>query len=115
MKKSDILTRLCYYDERNPDGTKDIEEIQFAKKEIKRGAQCGCDNCFYGRTAMAEDILDHISKTTIVAEMQIRLFMRTYLKINFEDEYMNDSIKLKGVEEKVEQLARDITWYTWET
>jgi len=47
-----IEQNLCYYDPRNPDGA-DSEEIQ------ERGivAQCSCDNCFYGRTALAEHIL----------------------------------------------------------
>jgi len=46
-----IEQNLCYYDPRNPDGA-DSEEIQ---DRIK--GQCSCDNCFYGRTALAEHVL----------------------------------------------------------
>ena len=47
-----IEQNLCYYDPRNPDGA-DEEEIK------DRGVvkQCSCDNCFYGRTPLAEHIL----------------------------------------------------------
>ena len=47
-----IEQNLCYYDPRNPDGA-DEEEI----KDRGVVAQCSCDNCFYGRTALAEHIL----------------------------------------------------------
>jgi hypothetical protein len=52
MKQSEILSRLCYWDERNPVGAISQEN------EGKRTKQCFCDNCFYGRTKLAEYILE---------------------------------------------------------
>ena len=56
MKMKDIASNLCYYDKRNPDNNLDVmdlddNEIEAAKKD------CHCDNCFYGRTKLAEYII----------------------------------------------------------
>ena len=51
MKTEDILGRLCYYDKRNPDYDAEIIESKATNKT------CFCDNCFNGRTKMAEHIL----------------------------------------------------------
>ncbi len=48
MKEIEILSRLCYYDKRNPDRDEEAE---------KPNKECFCDNCFYGRTKLAEHIL----------------------------------------------------------
>lgn len=55
------LTKLCYYDRRNPDFSikeeygYDKEEVEatgnFAKKD------CACDNCFYGRSQLTEQLI----------------------------------------------------------
>ena len=55
------LTRLCFYDRRNPDFSikeeygYDKEEVEstgnFAKKD------CACDNCFYGRSKLTEQLI----------------------------------------------------------
>ena len=44
-----IESSLCYYDSRNPYGRRSEEEI--------KPEDCHCDNCFYGRTELAEEIL----------------------------------------------------------
>jgi hypothetical protein len=54
MEYSEILESLCYYDKRNPDCTLDDDEIIDRKK---RKPNCSCDNCFYGRTKLAEELL----------------------------------------------------------
>jgi hypothetical protein len=58
--EKEILTNLCYYDLRNPDGIKETlsEEFGYDKEEIASYGEfskldCGCDNCFYGRTKLA--------------------------------------------------------------
>lgn len=56
MEMKDIASNLCYYDKRNPDNNLDVmdlddNEIEAAKKV------CYCDNCFYGRTKLAEYII----------------------------------------------------------
>jgi hypothetical protein len=64
MEKEEVLSNLCCYDKRNPDCSLDDEEIKereekLAKEAIrrKRDERCFCDNCFYGRTELAEYIL----------------------------------------------------------
>lgn len=56
MRTSEIYENLCYWDLRNPDGYEpDEDELEdfgnFSKKD------CSCDNCFYGRTTLAEYII----------------------------------------------------------
>lgn len=52
------LTNLCYYDKRNPDCSVDDEDIEDHKKSLlKKNKTCSCDNCFYGRTELAEQLI----------------------------------------------------------
>jgi len=58
MNQQEILEELCYYDKRNPDCRMDADDIEdYKSRLLKRGKTCSCDNCFYGRTKMAEHIL----------------------------------------------------------
>lgn len=55
-------TLLCYYDRRNPNGAIDEFEgeelIQTHEKiMLKNNSFCHCDNCFTGKTELAEYIL----------------------------------------------------------
>lgn len=60
MTLEDVLKNLCYYDSRNPYGMfsdlfdDDIDEIP----RLMKDGECSCDNCFYGRTKLAEYILE---------------------------------------------------------
>lgn len=64
------LTQLCYYDMRNPDfniteeNGYDKEEIEatgnFAKKD------CYCDNCFYGRTKLTEQLIEMYTEEEVL-------------------------------------------------
>jgi hypothetical protein len=52
------LTNLCYYDKRNPDCSVDDEDIEDHKKRLlKKNKYCSCDNCFYGRTKLTEQLI----------------------------------------------------------
>ena len=64
MTTEEIKSNLCYYDLRNPDGVVDV--IKFApdiyEDEIEdfgnhSKSDCGCDNCFYRRTELAEELI----------------------------------------------------------
>lgn len=59
MKRIDIdLTNLCYYDKRNPDCSVDDEDIEYHKKSLlKKNKTCSCDNCFYGRSKLTEQLI----------------------------------------------------------
>lgn len=48
MDEKDILEKLCYYDSRNPD---------YQGEDFKPEDKCYCDNCFYGRSELANEIL----------------------------------------------------------
>ncbi len=52
MTKEYVLSRLCVYDKRNPDYIPYDED-----DESRKPTDCGCDNCFYGRTILSEKIL----------------------------------------------------------
>mgnify|MGYP007100166862 FL=1 len=67
------LTRLCFYDRRNPDSSikeeygYDKEEVEstgnFAKKD------CACDNCFYGRSKLTEQLIRQAERMYSEAEV----------------------------------------------
>lgn len=60
MKMKDIASRLCNYDTRNPDGVITYlteDEIKEEGLTTKAKDNCACDNCFYGRTVLAEYII----------------------------------------------------------
>ena len=46
MKIENVLENLCMYDDRNPNSNGEDND-----------GPCFCDNCFYGRTELAEEIL----------------------------------------------------------
>ena len=54
----EIKERLCYYDIRNPDNDLDLIDEE-DHKDFTTG-KCYCDNCFYGRTKLANIILELI-------------------------------------------------------
>jgi hypothetical protein len=60
MKLKEIYQNLCYYDSRNPNA--DMEEATI-KNEVDQ--KCYCDNCFYGRTGLALELLKFKSKNII--------------------------------------------------
>jgi hypothetical protein len=49
LTELNILSSLCYYDPRNPNYDKENGD----KKE-----NCACDNCFYNRTPLAEQLVN---------------------------------------------------------
>jgi hypothetical protein len=51
MEIKEVKRRLCLYDERNPDRPEGLNT---------KYRECYCDNCFYGRAEMAEEILSLI-------------------------------------------------------
>lgn len=80
------LTKLCYYDRRNPDFSikeeygYDKEEVEatgnFAKKD------CACDNCFYGRSQLTEQLIKS-QKTHPFSEEDLISFAYFYFKEEF--------------------------------
>lgn len=62
MTDEQIKSNLCYYDLRNPDGVSILEPCSYVTEEFKTYGNhpkegCACDNCFYGRAKLAEEII----------------------------------------------------------
>lgn len=61
MTENQVKINLCIYDQRNPNFSIS-EEYGYDKEEIDSTGNfakpnCHCDNCFYGRHKLAEEIL----------------------------------------------------------
>lgn len=56
MTIEEIKLNLCYNDERNPDYN-DLHSDDCEEEEHVRQDNCFCDNCFYGRTKLANELL----------------------------------------------------------
>jgi hypothetical protein len=57
------LTNLCYYDKRNPDSSADDEDIEDHKRSLlKKNKTCSCDNCFYGRSKLTEQLISQVKR-----------------------------------------------------
>ena len=55
-----ILESLCYYDSRNPNNN--LENDDVTEEEYKNApGDCICDNCFYGRTKLAQNYLELVN------------------------------------------------------
>lgn len=54
MEKTEVLKRLCCFDKRNPHGTADFDPEDTTEPHRE---SCACDNCFYGRDKLAQEIL----------------------------------------------------------
>lgn len=59
MERNIVLSNLCYYDKRNP--LSQPMENPF-RKEVK----CHCDNCFHGRTLLAQELLAHLDSEPVI-------------------------------------------------
>lgn len=55
MEIEEIYKRLCSYDPRNPNFYLDDEDAR--EHAAKTPENCTCDNCFYGRTSLALEII----------------------------------------------------------
>lgn len=64
MDKEEVLGNLCCYDPRNPNNSLWAYEDSEEKPEANR-PDCACDNCFYGRTKLALEILRLRGETSL--------------------------------------------------
>lgn len=49
-----VLESLCYHNPKNPDSFVDEDAPEYTYLP----GDCSCDNCFYGRTKLAEYIIE---------------------------------------------------------
>jgi len=52
----EVLDNLCFYDKRSSSDS-NLDFDVYREREIGTNRICYCDNCFYGRTKLAEYIL----------------------------------------------------------
>jgi hypothetical protein len=99
MTKEQILSSLCVYDERNPYYLPfDVDDL------LIKPTDCSCDNCFYGRTKMADFILSELSKQEISdEEIQKQAFKYVY-KCKISDNHVYSFID--GIRWYREQLKQ---------
>lgn len=55
MTINEIKSNLCYWDSRNPDG------VGVDDQDLTNVIECHCDNCLYGRTQLAEELIKLIN------------------------------------------------------
>lgn len=60
-----IYEHLCRYDPRNPNYSEPIDTEDFFNEPR---TDCSCDNCFYGRDALAVKVLELEATVTRLAE-----------------------------------------------
>jgi hypothetical protein len=71
------LTNLCYYDKRNPDCSADDEDIEDHKRSLlKKNKTCSCDNCFYGRSDLTEQLILQQERSYSEYEVLVMLHKR---------------------------------------
>lgn len=52
-----LSSHLCSYDERNPHFDAPSDDWETRELEERKAKPCYCDNCFYGRTELALEII----------------------------------------------------------
>ena len=53
------MSNLCAYDERNPHNTFSDDDKEYHKEYLsKKRTTCSCDDCFYGRTELTEQLIE---------------------------------------------------------
>ena len=67
MKVEELVKNLCAYDKRNPHHYSD-DEVD----EDRDTDKCYCDNCFYGRTALAESYLKTLESQETEDERKLK-------------------------------------------
>jgi len=73
MTTQQIKERLCYYDERNPFCIK-------PNKKPMAGFTCSCDNCYYSRHKLANELL-RVKEELTKEKEDFKILERCYLGI----------------------------------
>ena len=80
------LTNLCYYDKRNPDCSADDEDIEDHKRSLlKKNKTCSCDNCFYGKSHLTEQLLEQQERMYSEEEVLELLKKSHFVEQNIEE------------------------------
>lgn len=79
MTEQEIKENLCYYDSRNPDNNNEYLELNEDDLKSLR-EKCICDNCFYGRHKLAEQLLKYLSDVSETCDHSIHWVTDMQLK-----------------------------------
>lgn len=76
-----IYSRLCVYDKRNPD------YLPYDEDDLtKKPTNCSCDNCFYGRTKMADFIIQSLQQPKMPVAFECEMeYVDNHDYMDFED------------------------------
>jgi hypothetical protein len=90
------LTNLCYYDKRNPDCSADDEDIEYHKKGLlKKNKTCSCDNCFYGRSKLTEQLIRQQERSYSLDEIKTAMKNGYGIKYFSEHKFLENLNNLK--------------------
>jgi hypothetical protein len=82
------LSGLCYYDKRNPDCSVDDEDIEEHKKSLlKKNKTCSCDNCFYGRSKLTEQLIWQSERMYSEEDMRLAFETGRNFQLTGEDNF----------------------------
>jgi hypothetical protein len=101
------LTKLCYYDKRNPDCSADDEDIEDHKRSlIKKNKTCSCDNCFYDRTELTEQLISQAKRMYSEEEVKPLLDAIKYFIDRVENGTIQSKTTYKMYKEIFEQFKK---------
>ncbi len=110
MELEKLKKELCYYDNRNPDNCvdkSDLTESELNKPQIKfedyATVLCSCDNCFYGRTELADYILNIMTK-------QEKLKQKLEEDYPIYDRFKYDEDWVEDVEKRRDDFSKGVKW-----
>jgi hypothetical protein len=112
--------KLCYYDTRNPD-FQIKEEYGYDKEEIDATGEfskkdCTCDDCFYGRSVLADRIIK--SATKKYSENDLRNIAKELASecLCIDGEISSPAQAFRWIEEKIQSLKTPTPkWFVVET
>lgn len=92
MTNEEIHTKLCFHDPRNPNYNEldsiRVKETWKSRKYVPE--QCYCDNCFYGRTELAEQLLLLKNNNTVDPNLLDDDELKRLIYEDWEDEIKNE-------------------------
>lgn len=104
MENNEILENLCYYDKRNPNN------IAY---DVLNNNHCYCDNCFKGKTQLAEKILKLTEEFEQYKKESIKWNIEDFLEYEMDDGW---HITKEQAQKALEHMIREhnfsegITW-----
>ncbi len=102
------LTKLCFYDKRNPD-FQIKEEYGYDKEEVETTGNyskkdCACDNCFYGRSNLTEQLI--LQQERSYSEDELKSAFKIGFNIGYGSPVSELDLKQKHCDKWFEQFKK---------